>query len=307
MITSIHKGEFERNPARSIEQQIKDFVATSPSNCLKVYPQEYIFDEPLVGFANGDDTIFDNYKDIIGKFHQTPREALEMGTWEHGDIDAVQPEHVSVISFILPASIKTKRGMRKQSIVPSLRWNHTRWLGQAFIFTLSRHLVSLLHGLGYHAVAPELMYNYRVRELKRGYASNWSQRHIAYAAGLGTFSLSDGFITRRGMAMRCGSVVTCLELPASPRQYEHHLANCLFYHNGSCKRCIDRCPAGAITEEGHDKKKCREFLYGKQMEELKKNGGNQGFIGAYSGCGLCQTGVPCESENPVRSQTDKRL
>ena len=48
MITSIHKGEFERNPARSIEQQIKDFVATSPSNCLKVYPQEYIFDEPLV-------------------------------------------------------------------------------------------------------------------------------------------------------------------------------------------------------------------------------------------------------------------
>jgi len=43
--------------------------------------------------------------------------------------------------------------------------------------------------------------------LSDGLASNWSQRHIAYAAGLGTFSLSDGFITPKGIAMRCGSVV----------------------------------------------------------------------------------------------------
>jgi len=35
----------------------------------------------------------------------------------------------------------------------------------------------------------------------------------AYAAGHGTFSLSDGFITERGIAHRCGSVVTDLPLP----------------------------------------------------------------------------------------------
>ena len=36
----------------------------------------------------------------------------------------------------------------------------------------------------------------------KGYFSNWSERHIAYAAGLGTFSLSDGFIIERGIAHR---------------------------------------------------------------------------------------------------------
>ena len=52
---------------------------------------------------------------------------------------------------------------------------------------------------------------------EKGMYSNWSERHIAYAAGLGTFSLSDGFITERGIAHRCGSAVVGLELPASPR------------------------------------------------------------------------------------------
>ena len=298
----INKNEFDKNPSQCLEHAIREFVATSPANHLAAFDNEHMFDEPLVGFADGDDSIFQDYKEIIGPFHQTPREALEMRAWEQGDITAKQPEHVSTISFIMPTSTKTKQSMRKESTVPSLRWNHTRWRGQAFIFTLSRYLVSLLNELGYRAVAPEVLHNFKIRELEKGYASNWSQRHIAYAAGLGTFSLSDGFITSKGIAMRCGSVVTDIKLTPSPRLYDNHMENCLFYHDGSCRRCIERCPEGAITELGHDRKKCRQFMHGKQVAEVDKDGGNQGYIGTYYGCGLCQAKVPCESGIPVKTK-----
>ena len=134
---------------------------------------------------------------------------------------------------------------------------------------------------------------------KNGIYSNWSERHIAYAAGQGTFSLSDGFITEKGIAHRCGSVVTDLVLPASPRTAEGPYSNCLFYVGVNCRSCIERCPVGAITEEGHDKIKCRQHLLdmGYSAAKLKEGYDNDKSV---AGCGLCQTKVPCESRNPVQ-------
>lgn len=205
---------------------------------------------------------------------------------------------MSVISWILPIPYETRLSLRRESLVPSVRWNHTRWQGQHLINELSHYVVSLLEELGHQAIAPELANFYEMKDLSNGLASNWSQRHIAHAAGLGTFSLSDGFITPRGVAMRCGSVVTDIALLPSPRVYENHLANCLFYRNASCRRCIERCPAGAISERGHDKKRCREFLIVEQRAILKELEREEGYIGRYPACGLCQTKVPCESRIP---------
>ena len=53
----------------------------------------------------------------------------------------------------------------------------------------------------------------RVTSDRFGFASTWSERHAAYASGLGTFGLSDGLITPRGQAMRCGSVVARIAVP----------------------------------------------------------------------------------------------
>jgi epoxyqueuosine reductase len=105
--------------------------------------------------------------------------------------------------------------------------------------------------------------------------------------------------------VRCGSVVTNADIEPSPRLYKNYLANCLFYREGSCRRCADRCPAGAITEKGHDKNKCYEFLMVRQKEILKEMGREGGYIGRYLGCGLCQTKVPCEARIPLRVR-DKR-
>lgn len=294
----LKREQFEANPSRFLENTIKEYVATSPSNRFRSFNGAPIFDEPLVGFADGDDAIFQDYKVIIGDFHFTPREALVRHLQDKGGGSAKEPPRVSVISWVLPSTLETRLSLRRESMVPSLRWNHTRWHGQDFIYELASHMASLLEELGHQAVAPERANFYETRALPDGLASNWSQRHIAYAAGLGTFSLSDGFITPRGIAMRCGSVVCDVALPPSPRVYENHLVNCLFYRDESCRRCIERCPADAITEEGHDKRKCEEFLFREQPAILKELGREEGYTGAYLGCGLCQTKVPCEDRIP---------
>ena len=67
---------FKANPHLFIENAIKEFVAGSPSNRLPAFHDDPVFDEPLVGFADGDDPIFQDYRRIIGDSHLTPREAL---------------------------------------------------------------------------------------------------------------------------------------------------------------------------------------------------------------------------------------
>jgi len=298
VVAGLNLEQFKQNPSLFIEKAIKEYIAGSPNNRFQAFNGGPVFDEPLVGFADGDDPIFLEYKAIIGAFHLTPREALEMHFRGKENEDNKQPPHVSVISWILPITYETRLSVRRESVVTSLRWNHTRWQSQELNKELSQYVASLLEGLGHQAVAPDLTDFWEEKELPNGLASNWSHRHIAYAAGLGTFSLSDGFITPRGIAMRCGSMVSNIALSPSPREYENHLANCLFYKDGSCRRCIERCPAGAVSEQGHDKKGCQEYLQVKQRAILKELGREEGYTGRYPGCGLCQTKVPCEAEIP---------
>jgi epoxyqueuosine reductase QueG len=87
--------------------------------------------------------------------------------------------------------------------------------------------------------------------------------------------------------MRCGSVVTNLKLKPTLRSYNDYQEYCLFE---SCGKCINRCPAGAITKEGHDKDICIMHI-AELMDESAEG---------YPGCGLCQTGVPCEAGIPKK-------
>jgi epoxyqueuosine reductase len=139
----------------------------------------------------------------------------------------------------------------------------------------------------------------RLRSPKVGLASSWSERHAAYASGLGTFGLSDGLITPKGKAIRVGSVVTDLVLQPSSQKYRTHRSNCLYYYNKTCNVCAVRCPAGAITSKGHDKDKCSEYAY-KVIGPSKK----AEYGVKIAGCGLCQTKVPCEFEIPKLIQKE---
>jgi epoxyqueuosine reductase len=289
---------FDSDLENFIRQAIVKFVQESSSNRRKVDGGRY-FDSPLVGFASGDDPLFKRYKRLIGRFHFTPREIFDLTFGKNNP----NPE-LSVITWVLPIREDVRKVNRKQDKYPSLLWSHTRFFGEPFNVKLRHHVVSLLRRKGYKAVAPITSPHFRhhMHSRRVGFTSNWSERHAAYACGLGTFALCDGFITPKGKAMRLGTVVTDLVLKPSGRSYPHHHANCLYYFNKTCKVCAKRCPGGAITSSGHDKDKCYDYMHNVCRPAKMAEYGVE-----ITGCGLCQTQVPCEFQIPKPIQKEYML
>ncbi len=179
---------------------------------------------------------------------------------------------------------------------PSPEWARTRVHGEECNADLRRHLAVSLQEAGYPAIAPMLAPSWTYLKSKRfSYASTWSERHAAHACGLGIFGLCDGLITSRGKAMRAGSVVAKIPVQPTPRPYTHHQAYRLFFAEGTCGKCIDRCPVRAITESGHDKEKCQQHV-ACTREYVQKT-----YKLEVYGCGLCQVDVPCEAGIPVKA------
>jgi epoxyqueuosine reductase len=280
------------NRAAWIEKVICDFIGQSPENNLQNGSGEKAFENPLVGFASADDPIFESYKQHVADYHWTP---LEIFNQTFPGV-SVKPEELCVINWILPQTMATKTDNRKQSTYPAERWARARIYGEEVNVKLRKRVVDVLQKEGHAAVAPMLSPLWKRKKSDQYvFASTWSERHAAYAAGLGTFGLCDGLITPRGKAMRTGSVVARVKAPATPRPYDDHRAYCLFFSQGICGECIPRCPVGALSEKGHDKIKCLNHLRPATAEYVKANYGFDGY-----GCGLCQTGVPCESKIPTR-------
>jgi hypothetical protein len=63
-----------QNPEEFVERAIARFVTESAANRRKVDGGRY-WEEPLVGFAAGDDPLFKQYKKIIGRFHRPGEES----------------------------------------------------------------------------------------------------------------------------------------------------------------------------------------------------------------------------------------
>ena len=264
-------------------------LCDSAHNSLGMPQAEPVFAAPLVGFAAGDDPLFEEFKKHVGPSHWTPREAFALAFPEL----ATSSANLTVITWILPHTRQTKRDNRRQTSLPAERWVRAKFAGEQFNIALREHLVAALEKAGVAAVAPTRLPQWSMAEV----TSNWSERHIAYAAGLGTFGLCDGLITPLGKAMRCGSVVARLSAQATPRPYSDHHAYCEFFSEKRCDACIGRCPVGAISERGHDKVKCHAYL-----EQIRHEFIEPQFGFSTDACGLCQTKVPCESHLPGRSR-----
>ncbi len=271
---------------------IEDFILQSPENHFRSPGGEKAFDKPLVGFSSGADPIYNQFKDVIGRFHWTPMEIYQRTFPE----EAVQPDELIIISWILPQTKATKTDNRMQTAFPCERWVRARTFGEDVNVKLREKVAKELNKNGYPALAPMLskLWQEQLSE-KYGFASTWSERHAAHACGLGTFGLCDGLITPLGKAMRTGSVIARIQIPSLKRPYTDHHAYCLFYAKGLCGTCIKRCPADAISEAGHDKEKCRRYLRNEVKDFIKTEYGFEG-----KGCGICQSKVPCESKIPIK-------
>jgi epoxyqueuosine reductase QueG len=249
------------------------------------------YEQPLFGFASINDPIFAEYKNIIDERHLTPGEAFE-------NKFGLRLSNGTVLSIALPLNEELIKSNRKENKLPSVKWTLARtFIDDVFYKKIVAFLIKTLNDFGFRAVAPYSEDDFKVFP-ETNFTSTWSERHIAYAAGLGTFSINDAMITEKGIAVKFISVVTDLVIEPTERTAKNHRANCLFYSTGKCGICMKRCPASAITEQGHDKLKCYQFCYGAESKQLALSRGAYEKNG--SGCGLCMSDVPCEKKNPMK-------
>jgi epoxyqueuosine reductase QueG len=245
-----------------------------------------IFGDPLLGVAAAEDPAFRDLQEegVVGPHFMLPDEWLSGAK--------------SVISFFLPFTERVRMSNRAERDEPSPEWLHARIEGQACIDRLSHFLVEELRQAGHRAVAPSVDSRFRSctavntvfldgneTPLPVSFTSNWSERHAAYVCGLGSFGLSKGLITSKGIAGRFDSIITTLALPSDNVIPSSPYENCTL-----CGECAQNCPADAISiSEGKDHVRCSEYL-----DMIRKKHQPR------YGCGKCQTGVPCESEIPPR-------
>ncbi len=249
-----------------IQQVVNNFLDVNPLNRVAGWGEVPIYDYPLLGVAAAEDALFSSLKEetAVGPQHCSPAEWL--------------PDAQGVISYFLPFSKKIREANRRQGIA-SDEWMIGRIQGEEFNNALRDELVNYFAATGYTAISPARDSRFTVINRR----SSWSERHIAYIAGLGTFSLSRSLITRCGSAGRLGSVIVNFALTPTNRNYTKQDEYC-----SNCGACILRCPPLAITEEGKDNAICSAYLDRVLARYRPKYG-----------CGKCQTGVPCEDKIPL--------
>lgn len=281
-----------------ITEFIREYMEVPEHNTLRdpaKDPGEYLraWEEPLVGFSRGDDPLYPFYKNHIDPLNYfLPEEFMEK-TFGH----SFEAAELSVVSWALPQSGATKALCHSVTDCSPLEWQWARTTGEACNRALADALVLWLRGQGYEAAAPITSPLFRkLASEKFVWVSNWSERHTAHISGLGTFGLCDGLITKKGKAVRFGSVIVKAKLVPTQREYTEYNEYCLAKYG--CTACIERCPAKAISVKGHDKKKCAEYHADFIAPACHERYGYDG----YSVCGLCQTCVPCENGIPGRKR-----
>jgi len=260
------------------------YLSLSKYNCIskeKALSDELvsikIFSEPIVAITDACNPRFKNLKsnEIIGEHFMLPTEWLS--------------EANSVVSFFFPFTEAIRDSNKVNMSYPSKGWLNGRIEGQFFINSFSDFIVDFICNSGFKTVSPSIDKRFfsnadnDSRGINKLYTSNWSERHVAYVCGMGTFGLSAGIITEKGMAGRLTSIITELSLLPDDKEYQHINENCIM-----CGKCIKNCPVNAISfKNGKNHEVCSKFL------NLVLSDNHPWY-----GCGKCQVDVPCEDRNP---------
>ena len=223
------------------------------------------WEEPLVGFADAKSNEIKNLKKLVVENHFMPSDFL--------------PDASIIISYFLPFT-KTLAHTNIDGEIPSLEWALAYQETNDMAAVLNKSLAGILREWKYDAVVPE---NIGIIS-KDIIASRWSQRHIARAAGLGTFGLNNMLITEKGCCGRFFSIVTTV--PAKPDKIITD-ENCLYKKKKACGLCVKKCISGALTLEYFDRKVCRDIT-----------SKNAGIRNGADVCGKCVVGLPCSFKCP---------
>lgn len=152
---------------------------------------------------------------------------------------------------------------------PSLIYKHHYKTVNWLLDQCAEKLANLIQAKGYRSLA-----------IPASQTVNWEQQEghlshilVAKECGLGWIGRSGLLVhPKYGARVRYATVLTDLEL-----ENDNGTDTTKEYGCGDCHKCIDACPAGAISKNGYNKEKC--------VEQLKKFAAIRG-VGVYI-CGVC--------------------
>jgi ferredoxin len=256
----------------SVRDFVTKLVSSDFRNALPEEDNSPIFAAPVLGIASAHDPLFQRFQDgeVVGPVHRLPREWL--------------PGAESIISVFLPFSEHIAQAYQKDTRYSAIEFSSGKWNGSKFLNVVRRALIRFVECQGGQGVAP----NIDPRYYTEGWTPYYSERHAAFAAGVGTFGLHQGLITEKGVLGRICSIITTLKLTPTSRPYTDVYGYCLYAFNGQCRACIDRCPVAAISDVG------------KSTDVCYTNGNRDHYHEwGYNACGHCSTFVPCARGIPA--------
>lgn len=262
---------------RSEHNYVSEQMALDPSDV-----GQRLYDSPIIKVGSAADPLWEQLKapQAVGHIFRTPKEWM--------------PSAQRVVSYFAPFSHFVVEGNYADGVDVGNGWLYARVEGQAFLTEMNHFLEQWFASQGVKALSPYASDEFRyvfepgscedIEDKNLSFTSNWSERHVAYVCGMGTFGLSKGLITERGVAGRFGSVIVDAPLDVTPRQYTDIYEYCT-----KCGACM-RCPAGAITlEKGKSHELCSAYVHTLRVKYAPR-----------FGCGKCQVKVPCERGIPKK-------
>jgi epoxyqueuosine reductase QueG len=248
-----------------LENMIKEYVENYPKN----KDTKSKWREPLISYADADDKEFYTLKEIVSPTHALPKDFLQEAT--------------TVVTYFIPfdeSIVKSNINDKYSSKEWALAYIETNKL----IFELNTFVMNELKKIGYKSNVIPATHNFNEKKL----ISDWSHRHVAVIAGLGTFGLNNMIITEKGCCGRVGSFVTDIKInPTSKIKGE----NCLYKSMNICKKCVDRCVNDALKIESFNRYKCYEMCL--------DNDRYHSHLGLMDICGKCLVDLPCSTKNPI--------
>ena len=231
---------------------------------------------PLVGFADAVDPLFGELKTAVRPSHGLPGDLL--------------PGACTVIAYFLPFDPAIPRSNHRGTF-SSESWAVAYIETNRLIAGINERVNQLLEHGGFRGTHLPATHNFDEKQLM----SDWSHKHVAYIAGIGSFGHHHMLITDKGCCGRLGSVVTDAAIEPTPRTERER---CLFKFDGSCRICEKRCPAKALVADLFGRHAC----YDRLLENARLHESH----GLADVCGKCAAIVPCSFTDPVKRAIRKK-
>jgi len=243
---------------------IKDYVKSYKSHAQVSSD----WGEPVVAFADANDSLFLKLEEVVTPDHYLPSDLLA--------------DARTVISYFIPFGKEIVLSNAKGKCA-SKQWAKSYAETNQLIIDLNKALSELLEKKSFKAASTLPTHNFD----KEKFVSRWSQKHVAYVAGLGKFGVHRMIITERGCCGRLGSLVTNAKIVPTVRVETEF---CLYKIDGSCGICITKCSLKVLKPDALNKKAC--------YEECLRNASKYAELGLTDVCGKCVVNVPCSFVNP---------